>query len=221
MVHLHGEHDCYCPLCGAVVTVEEGVMCAGVTCPDCGTPMRAVDIGEKRLSTEVMVPQEIYGYTQGELAEALIMMEDSMKMGQEARITLCTESLPSQEALDAAYTDMLAIGCHLKPPTARMVGGIPTTEFVLRKGSPQWTAILPLIVPILIIGLITFGIFRLESITKALMPILLVAIGGLVIIGMVYRKPATAYIERGGKIPGLPQANVPAASESKKVAAVR
>jgi hypothetical protein len=140
-------------------------------------------------------------------------MEDSMKMGQEARITLCTEALPSQEALDAAYNDMLAIGCHLKPPTARIVGGIPTTEFVLRKGSPQWTAILPLIVPILIIGLITFGIFRLESITKALMPILLVTIGGLIIIGMIARKPATAYIERGGKVPGLTQ--------TKKALAVR
>lgn len=215
MVHLHGEHDCYCPLCGSMVTVEEGVQCAGVSCPDCGTPMRAVDIGERRMTSDLLVPQEIYGYSQHELASALTLMEDSMNMGQRAKITLCTEALPSQEALDAIYNDMLGIGCHLSPPTARMVKGIPTTEFVLKKGSPAWQAILPLIVPVLIIGLITFGIFRLESITKALVPIILIAGGLMIVLAVIAQKPATAYIERGGKVPYLPQTRVPANIEEK------
>jgi len=199
MIHLHGPHDCLCPLCGAIVTVGEGVQCAGVNCPDCGTRMRALDIGEWGA-----IPQEIFGYSQSELGTALTLMEDSMGMGQKARITLCTEALPGQEALDAMYYDMQDIGCHLSRPSASIVGGVPTTEFVLKKGSPQWQMILPLIVPVLILGLITFGIFNLEGITKALLPIILVAGGLMIVLAVLARKPATAYIERGGKVPYLP-----------------
>ena len=152
-------------------------------------------------------PVEIVGLSQSELAHALTLMEDSMEMGQKARITFCTEALPTEDALAVMYVDMLEIGCHLTLPTARMVGGIPTTEFVLKKGSPAWALILPLIVPVLILGLITFGIFRLESITKSLMPIILIAGGLTIVLAVLAQKPATAYIERGGKVPYLPSTN--------------
>jgi len=207
MIHPHGEHDCYCPSCGSVITVEEDVQCAGINCPDCGMRMRAVDIGERRLVSKAFVPQEIFGYSQGELATGLTLMEDSMEMGDKARLTFCTEALPSEDNLEAMYLGMLGIGCHLSRPTARMVGGIPTTEFVLKKGSPQWEMIIPLIIPLLIIGLITFGIFRLESISKALMPIILIGGGLMIVLAVLARKPATAYIERGGKVPYLPATN--------------
>jgi len=200
MVHLHGEHDCYCPICGSVVTIGEGVQCAGVNCPDCGTRMRALDIGEWRA-----VPQEIFGYSQSELATALTLMEDSMEMGQEARITLCTEGMPTEEELDYMFLGMVGTGCHLSRPTAGLVEGIPTTEFVLRKGSPAWQIIIPLLVPLFIIGLITFGIFRLEAITKALVPLLLITFGGLIILAVALRKPAEKYLERGGALPRLPK----------------
>jgi len=48
-IHPHGEHDCACPVCGEVITVVEGVQCSGIACPRCGTRMRAVDIGERRI----------------------------------------------------------------------------------------------------------------------------------------------------------------------------
>jgi len=201
MVHLHGEHGCYCPVCFYEETVDENVKCNSLSCPNCGTRMRALEIGVNRI-----VPREIFGYPE-DLATGLDLMENSMNLGEKARITLCTEGLPRQESLDAMYDDMKAIGCHLSRPTARMVGGIPTTEFVLKKGSPQWTMILPLIVPVLISGLITFGIFRLESITKALMPIILIGGGLMIVLAVLARKPATAYIERGGKVPYLPATN--------------
>jgi len=152
-------------------------------------------------------PFEIVGHSQSELVRALTLMESSIEFGDKARITFCTETLPTEEDLAAMHLNLLDMGCHLSRPTARIVGGIPTTEFVLKKGSPVWAAILPLIVPVLILGLITFGIFRLDTITKALMPIILVAGGLTIVLAVLAQKPATAYVERGGKVPYLPATN--------------
>jgi hypothetical protein len=138
------------------------------------------------------VPDGIVGYTTDELAASLNAMEDSLPSGGQARVQLCTEEMPRSEDLDTFYKDMVAIGCHVTKPTARRIDGIPTTEFVLTKGSPQWAAILPIIVPVLIIGLITFGIFKIETITKALVPILIITFGGIVMIAALTRKPMEA-----------------------------
>lgn len=209
MVHLHGEHDCYCPVCGSVVTVAEGVQCAGVNCPDCGTRMRAVDIGEWRT-----VAQEIVGYSANDFANALELMESSIDFGEKARITLCTEALPTQEELDSIYWGMIAESCHVSYPTARVIEGIPTTEFTIRKGSPQWqVALIGVLVPLFTIGLIVFGITKIEAISKALVPLMLITIGGLIILAAVLRKPAEKYLERAGTLPRLP--------ETKKTLAAR
>jgi hypothetical protein len=47
-VHPHGEHVCYCPYCNYELTVEEGQKCNEQTCPNCGTALRAKEIGERR-----------------------------------------------------------------------------------------------------------------------------------------------------------------------------
>jgi len=54
------------------------------------------------------------------------------------------------------------------------------------------------------VGLVAFGITKIETITKALVPIILISIGGLIVLAAVLSKPATKYIERGGKVPYLP-----------------
>lgn len=138
----------------------------------------------------------IIGYDGNELAAGLNAMEDSLPSGGQARVQLCTEQMPNPEDLDTFYNDMVAIGCHVTRPTARLTDGIPTTEFVLTKGSPQWAALLTIIVPVLIIGLITFGIFRIETITKALVPLLIITFGGIVLIAAVTRKPMEAAATR-------------------------
>ncbi len=51
-VHPHGEHICVCPKCGEETTVEEDVKCNTQECPECGTKMRAKDIGERREAME-------------------------------------------------------------------------------------------------------------------------------------------------------------------------
>ena len=193
MIHLHGDHDCYCPVCGNVITVGEGVQCAGIPCPACGTAMRALDIGEWRVA-----PQEIVGHSREELAAALDLMESSINMGEKARITICTEGMPTEDELDYVFLGMVETGCHLSHPTARLVEGIPTTEFVLAKGSPQWQIIIPILVPLFTIGLIAWGIFKIQSIVSALVPIMLIGFGGLIILAVVLRKPAEKIAERAG-----------------------
>jgi len=161
-----------------------------------------------------LVPVEIIGHTQGELASGLELMESGINFGESARVMLCTEGLPDEADLAQVYLDVLASGHHISYPTSTVINGIPTTKFVIRKGSPQWQLIVPLLVPLFTIGLVTFGITKIESIARALVPIILISIGGLIVLAAVLSKPATKYIERGGKVPYLP-------STSKKALAVR
>jgi hypothetical protein len=168
------------------------------------------------------VPVELIGRTKGELASCLTMMENSINYGQRAKLQLMTDTLPTMEDLETLYAGMLLEGFHTTKPTARLIEGIPATEMVIRKGSPVWTAIIPLLSTAIIGGLIVFGITRLESITKALMPILLVTIGGVIVIaGVASRGPVgVAAGEYIGKrtLKALPR-TIPV--ESKKALAVR
>ncbi len=160
-----------------------------------------------------LAPVEIVGFTQGELTSGLELMEAGINYGESARVTLCTEALPDAVDVAEMYLDILASGHHISYPISTVINGIPTTEFVIRKGSPFWPLIIPLIVPVLTLGLVTFGITKIESITKALVPIILISLGGLIVLGAVVSKPATkvatAYIERGGKVPYLPETRDP------------
>lgn len=53
MAHEHGPHQCYCPSCGYEVTAEESVKCNTLVCPRCGTPLRASETGELRVTQAV------------------------------------------------------------------------------------------------------------------------------------------------------------------------
>ncbi len=163
-----------------------------------------------------IIPVEIVGHTQRELASGLELMESGMNVGESAKVTLCTEGLPSQEQITRMYCNAIAGGHHITYPESKVIGGVPTIEFSIKKGSPALALIVPVIVPLLTIGLIAFGIVKIDSITKALLPILLITLGGIIVIGAIIRKPATKYLEQGGKVPLLPSTNV-----RKKALAVR
>ena len=145
-----------------------------------------------------MEPREIVGRSRDEFAAALDLMESTMDLGQKARITICTKGMPTEEELDYMFLGMVETGCHISRPSAQIIQGIPTTEFVLQKGSPQWQIIIPILVPLFTIGLIAWGIVKIETIAKALIPLMLIGFGGLIILAVVLRKPAEKYIERGG-----------------------
>lgn len=158
--------------------------------------------------------QEIIGYSAAELPTALDLVESTMKVGEKARLAICTEALPTEDELDDLYLGMIAGGFHAYRPTARVIDGIPTTQLVLQKGSPSFAVIVPLLVPLFIIGLIAFGIVQIEAISKALLPLMIAGAVGLVALALIVRRPAEKYIERGGKLPL-------AAATSKKALAVR
>jgi len=48
MAHEHGPHTCYCPTCGYEVTADTDLRCNTLTCPACGSRMRAKETGEFR-----------------------------------------------------------------------------------------------------------------------------------------------------------------------------
>jgi hypothetical protein len=55
MAHEHGPHICYCPSCNLEVEADASVQCNTLTCPECGTRMRAKETGEFRVSGNKMV----------------------------------------------------------------------------------------------------------------------------------------------------------------------
>ena len=143
-----------------------------------------------------METREIIGYSAAELPSALDLMESTMEVGGKARLAICTESLPTEDELYDLYLGMLASGFHAYRPSARVIDGIPTTQLVLQKGSPSFAIIVPLLVPLFIIGLIAFGLVRIEAISKALLPLMIVGAVGLVAVALIVRKPAERIAER-------------------------
>ncbi len=155
------------------------------------------------------IPVEMVGHTTTELASSLYVMEESLKEGRKAKVQLMTAQLASQEDINVFYTRMLDAGFHTSRPVAKMAEGIPTVIFTLQKGSPIWTALIALIPTAIIGGLIAFGITRVETLSRALLPLMLVTIGGIVVIvAMITRKPvlktAQSYLERRSGLKSLP-----------------
>jgi SNF family Na+-dependent transporter len=164
-------------------------------------------------------PVEMVGHNTSQLAEALTRMEDSIDYGRKAKLQLITSQMPTKADLSSFYTNLAAIGFHTSMPVAKVVDGIPCTELVIRKGSPAWAMLIPLIPTVIIGGLVAFGLVKIESITKAIMPLVLVTLGGLIILAGVVTRPSVvrAVGETAGRrylpatIPVLPK-KAPAAS---------
>lgn len=136
-------------------------------------------------------PIEMVGHTPTQLTEALVRMENSINYGRKAKLQLITDQMPTEADLDNFHAGLVRSGFHTSRPVARKVQGLPCTEIVIEKGSPTWAALIPLIPTIIIGGLVAFGLVRLETITKAIMPILLVTIGGVIILaGVLTRQSA-------------------------------
>lgn len=150
------------------------------------------------LSAGQMSVDAIVGSSLQDLALALNAVEDSLPSGGQAKLELCTESSPTDEDLAVFYLSLVANGFHTSYPETSIVGGIPTTSIILEKGSPQWAMLIPLLIPALTIGLIAFGITKVETLSKAILPLLLVAVGGIIIFAGLMRRPAERVAERVG-----------------------
>ncbi len=143
------------------------------------------------------VPVEITGRTMEDLEFALATIQDAMQDGEKVRIQLLTDTMPAPADLDMFYATALAEGHHISSPTTKVLGDVVATELTIQKGSPALLLLIPLIPTIIVGGLITFGITRLGDITKALMPLILVTIGGIIITAaIVTRKPVVEAVAR-------------------------
>lgn len=137
------------------------------------------------------------GTTVQELESALNQMEDSLDYGEKAKLQIVSIEPPTKQELEEAYENLILAGFHISHPVVKVENGIPLTEIVLRKGSPVWALLIPLIPTIMVGGLIAFGIVKIEAITKAIMPILLIG-GGLLIgaLALLTRPSVTRVAEK-------------------------
>lgn len=142
---------------------------------------------------------EIVGHTVDDLRLALDVMENVLDVGEKVRVSLHSEMLATEEQCAQLYLELVALGEHTSYPVTSVMEGIPTLEFELTKGSPALpVAVIPLIALFGILGMITFGILKLEAITKALLPLTLVLVGGVIIIAGLMRQPVGRIAERAG-----------------------
>lgn len=136
------------------------------------------------------VVTQIVGQGAGNMGEALSYMDYNMQKGESVKVEMVLDTIPTQPDLDLMYKSMVASGAHVTKPKIGIDGGLPVVTFNMRKGSPLLGMIVP-IIPIVIIGaLVTFGIFRIESISKALLPLLLTIVGGAVLVVGLATRPS-------------------------------
>jgi len=142
---------------------------------------------------------QIVGYSVDDLRIALDAMEEAIPTGGQAKLEFYTDRMPTEEELAETFLNLTAAGFHLLYPSAKQVEGVPTTELVITKGSPQWSLLVPIIPTLFIFGLIAFGITRIEAISRALLPIFITAVVGLVAIMGLMRKPAERVAEKAAQ----------------------
>ena len=144
------------------------------------------------------VANQIVGYTAEDLRIALDAMEQSIPLGAKVRVEIYTDRMPAEENLAEAFIRMTASGAHMSYPTTKLLGGVPTVSFELQKGSPAFALAIPLIVPLLTIGLIFFVVTKIETIAKALFPILILGVTGVVVLAGIARSErlGTKYLEQ-------------------------
>ena len=131
---------------------------------------------------------EIIGTTIDELGTALNAMEESLASGQQAKLELCTEQLPTDADLASFYLGLVNGGFHVSYPQASIIHGVPTTTIVLRKGSPQWVELIGVLPTIFVVGLIAFGITQIGAIGSALLPIIVTVVLGIVGLAIIASK---------------------------------
>jgi rubrerythrin len=148
----------------------------------------------------------LQGSTKADMTYALNLMDSVTDPGDKIELSIVSTEIPTETDLANFVINAAHAGIEVSFPTLEMVDGMPTTTCVITKGEPgepNVTSVFPLaaligILPVaLITGVIGFGIFKIEDVTKALMPILLITFGGLIIlVGLLSRKHVT---EAAGK----------------------
>ena len=147
----------------------------------------------------------LQGHTEEELAYGLSLMDSITDPGDKIEVSIVSTDIPTEEELAHFVIEAARTGIEISFPNVEVIDGWPTTTFIITKAegaAPGTTgfpvaALIAIIPTVLIAGLVGFGLFKIEDITKALVPILLITLGGLIILaGVLTRKPV---VEAAGK----------------------
>jgi len=136
--------------------------------------------------------------------QAAIAEEQTLPPGlYEVRLSLISPI--SQQQLDDLHAHFLECGIDIQGCLQQRVKGLYEIRIKYKKHAPsgaiaQWQLLIPVIPVFLIATLVGIGIFRIEEVGKAILPILL-AVGGFVVITVaMIRKPlaeaGVKYVER-------------------------
>jgi hypothetical protein len=142
---------------------------------------------------------DLSGYSIDDLGFALNAMESYLPHGGRAMLSLYTQSIPTEEDIAETYLGLIEAGFHVSYPKARLLRGVPTTEMVLTKGSPQWSLLIPILPTLFVVGLIGFGLARIESISRALLPITITLVVGVIAVAGLMRRPVERITEKVGQ----------------------
>ena len=81
-IHPHGDHICYCPKCDKEITVTEDIKCNTQSCPECGTQMRAKDIGERKPTKEAIMATKLSDDNKRQLLQQGLTTEYGLDIDQ-------------------------------------------------------------------------------------------------------------------------------------------
>jgi len=130
-----------------------------------------------------------------DVSEAMAIERDAPPGLLEVRLNLLSPI--SQEELNGLHNYFLDSGVDVKGCLQQRVRGLYQISIKYQKHAPsgsiaQWSLLIPLIPTALIGVLVAIGIFKIESIMKSILPIVL-AVGGFTIISLaIVRKPLEA-----------------------------
>ena len=139
---------------------------------------------------------EIRGHSINELSSSLVEFEDSIELGKAATISLLGTNPLTQQELIEFRDNILANGFHLDGRISQNTHGeVVEVKIPLKKGSPVWALLIPLIPLAVIAGLVVFSIVSLDRIKNALLPIIL-AVGGLFVLVLIVKGPGQTYVQQ-------------------------
>lgn len=183
-------------------TLVSTMMAAATRAPSTASPQLEVEEESPSLYTSgryEMMPLErlpssnvaLLGHTPDELAFGLNTVDSVTQPGERLKISLVSSELPTDIELETFILEAAWAGLEVSYPTTEIIDGLPTTTFILTKGplappgtTSAWAlALIPIIPTILIVGLVAFSITQIGTITKALLPILIVTISGIILLG--------------------------------------
>ena len=139
------------------------------------------------------------GTSADDLQRAFSEIDRTVAPGSRLAVQICTESRPTDTELATFQTNASALGITISQLAVQPVDSFYALSFNMTtpasrpvKELGQWEIALIGIIPVVVIvGVIAFGIFNIKSISNALLPLILVTVGGIVLVAAVISRPKT------------------------------